>query len=82
VAPKLLIQLTDQVQQAVSQLLPFGLVSNKEYLSSKQGVIMAFYIHIGCELNGKAESNKFVDQWIHAMALLIRLEIMSTVLDL
>lgn len=43
---------------------------------------MAFYIHIGCELNGKGESNRVVDKWIHCMALLARLEIMAIVLDL
>jgi hypothetical protein len=43
---------------------------------------MAFYIHIGCELSGKAESNRLVDRWIHAIPLLERLMIMETVLEL
>lgn len=43
---------------------------------------MAFYIHIGCELSGKAESNRFVDNWIHSIDLLTRLSIMEIVLDL
>lgn len=43
---------------------------------------MAFYIHIGCELSGKAESNRFVDHWIHTIPLLHRLGIMETVLEL
>ena len=43
---------------------------------------MAFDIHIGCELDGKRESNMLVDQGIHAMALFTRLEIMAMVLDL
>jgi hypothetical protein len=43
---------------------------------------MALYIHIGCELDGKPESNLIVDKWIHAMALFTRLKIMETVLDL
>lgn len=43
---------------------------------------MAFYIHLGCELSGKAESNHLVDRWIHIIPLLLRLEIMETVLEL
>lgn len=43
---------------------------------------MAFYIHIGCELTGRRESNAFIDQWIHGMTLFWRLEVMATVLDL
>jgi hypothetical protein len=43
---------------------------------------MAFYIHLGCELDGKAESNMVVDRWIHAITLFHRLEIMALVLDL
>lgn len=43
---------------------------------------MAFYIHIGCRLDGKDESNRVVDKWIHAMAFFARLEIMATVLEL
>jgi len=43
---------------------------------------MAFYIHIGCELSGKAESTCFVDRWIHTMPLLQRLGIMAMVLEL
>jgi hypothetical protein len=45
-------------------------------------MIMALYIHIGCELDGKRESNLIVDKWIHTMSLFVRLEIMATVLDL
>lgn len=45
-------------------------------------MIMVIYIHIGCELNGKRESNLVMDNWIHNMALFTRLEIMATVLDL
>ena len=47
-----------------------------------KGIVMALYIHIGCELDGKRESNLVVDKWIHAMALFTRLEIMAIVLDL
>ena len=43
---------------------------------------MAFYIHLGCELSGKAESNRFVDQWIHVIPLFQRLEIMEIALEL
>lgn len=43
---------------------------------------MAFYIHLGCELSGMAESNRIVDQWIHTIPLFERLEIMGTVLEL
>jgi hypothetical protein len=43
---------------------------------------MAFYIHLGCELSGKAESTRFVDRWIHTMSLFQRLGIMETVLEL
>jgi hypothetical protein len=43
---------------------------------------MAFYIHLGCELSGKAESNRLVDSWIHVIPLFKRLEIMETVLEL
>ncbi|MGD8834797.1 MAG: hypothetical protein PVI54_15630 [Desulfobacteraceae bacterium] len=43
---------------------------------------MAFYIHLGCELSGKAESNCLVDRWIHTIPLLERLGIMETVLEL
>jgi hypothetical protein len=43
---------------------------------------MAFYIHLGCELTGKAESNRLVDCWIHAIPLFRRLGIMETVLEL
>lgn len=43
---------------------------------------MAFYIHIGCKLDGKRESNLVVDKWIHAVGLLARLEIMEVVLGL
>lgn len=43
---------------------------------------MAFYIHLGCELSGKAESNRVVDRWIHIIPLLQRLVIMETVLEL
>ena len=43
---------------------------------------MAFYIHLGCELSGKAESNRVVDQWIHTIPLFQRLAIMETVLEL
>jgi len=45
-------------------------------------IIMALYIHLGCELNGKYESNFVLDKWIHTIALFERLEIMATVLDL
>lgn len=48
----------------------------------RKDIKMAFYIHIGCELSGKAESNRFVDRWIHSVKLLRRLNIMETVLDL
>ncbi len=43
---------------------------------------MGFYIHLGCELSGKAESNRMVDRWIHSIPLFQRLEIMGTVLEL
>jgi hypothetical protein len=43
---------------------------------------MAFYIHIGCELSGRSESNLVIDQWIHMMSILSRLEVMEVVLDL
>ena len=43
---------------------------------------MAFYIHIGCELTGRRDSNALIDQWIHKMTLLWRLEVMATVLEL
>lgn len=43
---------------------------------------MAFYIHIGCELSGKAESNRLIDKWIHTIPLAERLTIMEMVLDL
>ncbi len=43
---------------------------------------MAFYIHLGCELSGKAESNRIVDNWIHVIPLFERLGIMETVLAL
>jgi hypothetical protein len=43
---------------------------------------MAFYIHLGCELSGKTESNRLVDCWIHAIPLFQRLGIMETVLEL
>lgn len=43
---------------------------------------MAFYIHLGCELSGKTESNRLVDRWIHTIPLLQRLGIMETVLEL
>lgn len=43
---------------------------------------MAFYIHIGCELNGKIESTVLLDRWIHSVPLLQRLGIMETVLEL
>jgi hypothetical protein len=43
---------------------------------------MAFYIHLGCELSGETESNRFVDQWIHTIPLFERLEIMGMVLGL
>ena len=43
---------------------------------------MAFYIHLGCELSGKAESNRVVDCWIHTIPLLQRLGIMEIVLEL
>lgn len=43
---------------------------------------MAFYIHIGCELTGGAESNLFIDRWIHALSLYHRLQIMEAVIDL
>jgi hypothetical protein len=41
---------------------------------------MAFYIHLGCELSGRAESTQFIDRWIHMMDILSRLNIMETVL--
>jgi hypothetical protein len=43
---------------------------------------MAFYIHLGCVLSGKTESNRLVDRWIHVIPLLQRLGIMETVLEL
>ena len=43
---------------------------------------MVFYIHLGCELTGRAESNRFIDRWIHMMDLVSRLDIMATVLKL
>lgn len=43
---------------------------------------MAFYIHIGCELDGKSTSNFFIDTWIHAIPIWLRLEIMELVLEL
>ena len=43
---------------------------------------MAFYIHLGCELSGRAESNRFVDCWIHSVSLIQRLGIMETILEL
>ena len=51
-------------------------------LIATQEIKMAFYIHIGCELSGRAESTRFVDYWIHMIALSTRLEIIETVLDL
>ena len=50
--------------------------------TAKEATQMAFYIHLGCELSGKPESTRFVDAWIHAVPLFIRLAIMETVLDL
>jgi hypothetical protein len=43
---------------------------------------MALYIHIGCELDGKPESNHIIDKWIHTMTLFSRLMIMETVMGL
>ena len=43
---------------------------------------MAFYIHIGCELTGRAESIQFIDRWIHMVDLTSRLDIMGIVLVL
>lgn len=43
---------------------------------------MAFFIHIGCELSGSAESNMVIDQWIHMITLPTRLEIIQTVIEL
>ncbi len=43
---------------------------------------MAFYIHIGCELTGRRDSNALIDRWIHDMSLFWRLEVMATVMDL
>ena len=43
---------------------------------------MAFYIHLGCELSGKAESNRIVDRWLHTIPLILRLSIMEAVLEL
>ncbi len=43
---------------------------------------MAFYIHLGCELTGRAESTQFIDRWIHLMGIIPRLNIMTIVLDL
>jgi hypothetical protein len=48
----------------------------------EEEIKMAFYVHLGCELSGKAESNRLVDRWIHAISLLQRLGIMETVLEL
>jgi hypothetical protein len=43
---------------------------------------MAFYIHIGCELTGRAGSNFVVDRWLHQMPLSVRLKVMGIVTDL
>lgn len=43
---------------------------------------MAFYIHIGCELDGNTRSNKIIDSWIHETSLWWRLEVMGIVLDI
>jgi len=43
---------------------------------------MAFYIHIGCELTGRQDSNEFIDRWIHGIRLSSRLRVMERVIDL
>ena len=43
---------------------------------------MAFYIHLGCELSGSAYSTGLVDQWIHLIGLVERLDIMALVISL
>jgi hypothetical protein len=43
---------------------------------------MAFYIHLGCELDGREESNCLVDMWIHMVNFKLRLDIMEIVLGL
>lgn len=43
---------------------------------------MAFWLHIGAELSGKAESNRIVDKWLHMVALYRRLAIMERVMEL
>lgn len=45
-------------------------------------MVMAFYIHIGCELSGSDESTQFIDRWIHMMGLSARLGIMEMVLGI
>jgi len=44
--------------------------------------MMAFYIHIGCELTGRDGSNDIIDRWIHAIRLSSRLRVMEMVIDL
>ena len=43
---------------------------------------MAFYIHIGCTLDGNTKSNAFIDKWIHRIPLWRRVEIMIRVVEL
>lgn len=43
---------------------------------------MAFYVHIGCELNGNADSNRLIDRWLHRVPLQLRLDIVGLVLEL
>lgn len=43
---------------------------------------MAFYIHLGCTLDGGSESTRTVDKWIHFCPLLKRLSIMHRVTDI
>jgi len=43
---------------------------------------MAFFIHLGCELTGRAESTQLIDRWIHMKDIISRLKIMATVLDI
>jgi hypothetical protein len=43
---------------------------------------MQLYVHLGCVLDGKAESNTFVDKWIHSVPLFERLAIMELIFEL
>lgn len=43
---------------------------------------MAFYLHIGGELNGRMDSTTLIDRWIHNRSLQSRLRIMELVFEL